>query len=151
MTADEKDKAIFDQNCEDFRSLNEIMWKVPIIVITLTGGLWFGVGSMNIADQAKTSLLILAGIANLIFIAVLFRLRYVMNKILKEIKRYQGLQPGIAYVFVILFSGLLLFSACVSLYAACSGTVFYKPKDVQEKTTANPQAANKPRMPNKGN
>jgi len=143
MSTEEKEKTIFEQNCQDFRSLNEIMWKIPIIVITLTGGLWFGVGSMNISDHAKTALLLLAGSTNLIFIVVLFRLRYVMNNILKEVKKYQGIQPGVAYIFVSLFSLLLMFSATVSFYASYRGAVFYKPKEVTEKLNEKKEIINK--------
>lgn len=132
MGDEEKQKIIFEQNCEDFRSLNEIMWKIPIIVITLTGGLWFGVGSLDISSSAKTSLLFLTGAANVIFILVLIRLRYVMNQILKEIRKYQGRSLGLGYVFICLFSSLLAFSAGVSFYAAGKGAVFYK-KEVSDK------------------
>lgn len=125
MGTEEKQQTIFEQNCEDFRSLNEIMWKIPIIVITLTGGLWFGVGSMNISNDAKTYLLVLAGAANVIFILVLIRLRFVMNQILKDIKAYQVKSMGWGYIFVGLFSLLLAFSAVVSFYAACKGAVFF--------------------------
>jgi hypothetical protein len=140
---DEKQRVIFEQNCQDFRSLNEIMWKIPIIVITLTGGLWFGVGSIDISNNAKTALLILTGTANVIFILVLIRLRYVMNQILKGIKIYQGLPLGRGYVFVFLFSMVLAVAAIVSFYAAVSGSVFYKksPTDVTGKKNDTPNKA----------
>lgn len=143
MADEEKQRVIFEQNCEDFRSLNEIMWKIPIIVITLTGGLWFGVGSMDISNSARTLLLVLAGAANVIFIAVLIRLRYVMNQILKNIKMYQGLPLGRGYVFVCLFSMLLAFAAVASFYAAVSGSVFYKksPTEVTDKKNDTPNKA----------
>ena len=128
MLVDEKDKVIFEQNCQDFRSMNEIMWRVPIIVITLTGGLWFGVSSIDISDEAKKYLLWLAGAANVVFIVVLIRLRYVMNGILRDIKSFQGKQPGLGFIFVGFFSVLLLFSAVVSFYAASEGSAFYAKK-----------------------
>jgi hypothetical protein len=138
MTDNEKKMAIFEQNCLEFRSLNDIMWRVPIIVTTLTGGLWFGVGSMNIPDSAKKWLLLLVGIANIIFILVLFRLRYLMDGILKDIKDYQGKQMGHGYITVSLFSLLLIFSAVGSFYAACKGSTFYENNAVEtisEKTS----------------
>lgn len=131
MALDEKDKVIFEQDCLDFRSMNEILWKVPIIVITLTGGLWFGVGSMDISDDAKKYLLYLAGAANITFILVLFRLRWVMGRTLEGIKAFQGRQTGFQYIFVILFSIMLGFSAYVSFYAATKGAVFYKKPNIE--------------------
>lgn len=34
-------KAAFEQNHASFRSLNQQMWQIPLISMTLTGGLWF--------------------------------------------------------------------------------------------------------------
>ncbi|TWJ26543.1 hypothetical protein [Geobacter argillaceus] len=124
----DKDKIIFEQNCQDFRSLNEIMWRVPIIVITLTGGLWFGVGSIDTSEEAKKYLLYLAGGANITFILVLIRLRLVMQGILRDIKDFQCKQLGRGYFFVILFSILLAFAALVSFHAASEGSAYYAKK-----------------------
>ena len=43
----EKEKVCYEQNCQTFRSLNQLMWQVPIIAMTVTGGLWFGVGTFS--------------------------------------------------------------------------------------------------------
>ena len=37
----------YEQNYEQFRSLNQIMWQIPVLAMTLTGGLWFGVSSIQ--------------------------------------------------------------------------------------------------------
>ena len=37
----------FEQNHETFRSLNHQMWQIPLISMTLTGGLWFGVSKVD--------------------------------------------------------------------------------------------------------
>ncbi|MEH2470609.1 hypothetical protein V1281_000149 [Nitrobacteraceae bacterium AZCC 2161] len=31
-------KVIFEQDCQEFRSLNGFLWQVPVIVSSLTGG-----------------------------------------------------------------------------------------------------------------
>jgi hypothetical protein len=43
----EREKLCYEQNCEQMRSLNQIMWQVPIIAMTLTGGLWRAVATLN--------------------------------------------------------------------------------------------------------
>jgi hypothetical protein len=40
----EKAKTIFEQDCQEFRSLNGFLWQIPVIVSTLTGGLWLCAG-----------------------------------------------------------------------------------------------------------
>jgi hypothetical protein len=46
----ERQKLCYEQNCEQMRSLNQIMWQVPIIAMTLTGGLWYGVATLSAAQ-----------------------------------------------------------------------------------------------------
>jgi hypothetical protein len=36
----QRQKTIFEQDCQEFRSLNGFLWQIPVIVSTLTGGLW---------------------------------------------------------------------------------------------------------------
>ncbi|TIV49441.1 MAG: hypothetical protein E5V88_24645 [Mesorhizobium sp.] len=79
-------KVIYEQRCEDFRSLNGFLWQSPLIVMTLTGGLWFAVASFDINDRARSMLLIFAGISNLLMIIALIRLRYVMQRVLADIR-----------------------------------------------------------------
>lgn len=45
MVEGHKETVIYGQKCQDIRSLNEILWRVPVIVITITGGLGKGVKS----------------------------------------------------------------------------------------------------------
>ena len=76
----EKEKVSFEQNCESIRSLNQIMWQIPLIAMTLTGGLWYGVVSTtSLPIVGVYALLGLAGLGNLILIPVLFRVRHVMR------------------------------------------------------------------------
>lgn len=71
--------AAYNQNFETFRSLNGLMWQIPLIAMTLTGGLWFGVTSTEAAPEFRLGLLVLAGFGNLGLVAILQRLRYIMK------------------------------------------------------------------------
>src|SRR5574338_904000 len=74
--------AAYNQNSETFRSLNGQMWQIPLIAMTLTGGLWFGVASIS-KDTGlwllRPGLLLLAGVGDVLLIIVLERLRHVMS------------------------------------------------------------------------
>jgi len=83
----EKEKICYEQNYLQFRSLNNVMWQVPIIAMTLTGGLWFGAdGTEDIFF--KTILLFLAAIGNFGLVIVLTRTRFVMGKYLDKIEGF---------------------------------------------------------------
>ena len=83
----EREKLCYQQNFEQFRSLNQIMWQVPIIAMTLTGGLWFGVAKIDVQD-AQYALLALAVLGNSGLIAVLHRTRFVMGEYLLKIEEF---------------------------------------------------------------
>lgn len=111
-------KVIFEQDCQEFRSLNGFLWQIPVIVSTLTGGLWFGAGKID--DRfLQAALFLLAGCANLCFVVVLWRLRRgVMEPLLGRITEYQS-RPRNAgkYTMIIMFSVLLTLSCLLSLAA----------------------------------
>jgi hypothetical protein len=64
----DREKAIFEQDCQDFRSLNGFLWQIPVIVSTLTGGLWFGVDKVAKDSFVRPSLWILAFVVNVVFV-----------------------------------------------------------------------------------
>lgn len=114
----ERERLIFEQDCEDFRSLNAILWQVPVIVSTLTGGLWFGVTLVEDDAFVASALFLLAAVANVSFVIVLWRLRRgVMETILQRIRAFQGSPADTngRYKVIKVFSFLLLFSAGISL------------------------------------
>jgi len=85
----EKDKACYEQNCESFRSLNQIMWQVPLIAMTLTGGLWFGVSNFVDAHPwIRVALMTLASIGNFALCVVLWRIRYIIGEYLEKIRAF---------------------------------------------------------------
>jgi len=74
--------AAYSQNWETFRSLNTLMWQIPLIAMTLTGGLWFGVSTVKDMPYFAAGLLFLAGCGNIGLMLTLRRLRYIMAQYL---------------------------------------------------------------------
>lgn len=119
----ERAKASFEQNFEQLRSLNQIMWQVPVIAMTLTGGLWFGAASVGDMPGFQYLLLILAAIANLGLMVVLVRVRFVMGQYIDAVKNFHpashvaadGTWLHRSHTVAITFRLLLLFSAAISL------------------------------------
>jgi SAM-dependent methyltransferase len=74
--------AAYNQNFETFRALNALMWQIPLIAMTLTGGLWFGVAKVEGPPIFRVGLLMLAMLGNLGLIVVLARLRYIIGRYL---------------------------------------------------------------------
>jgi SAM-dependent methyltransferase len=76
----EMHKAAFDQNHASFRSLNQQMWQIPLISMTLTGGLWFGVSRVEDFPLFQLALLLLAAAGNAALFVIILRLRFVMEQ-----------------------------------------------------------------------
>lgn len=76
----EMHKAAFDQNHASFRSLNQQMWQIPLISMTLTGGLWFGVSRVEDFPLFQLALLFLAAAGNGALFVIILRLRFVMQQ-----------------------------------------------------------------------
>lgn len=93
--------AAYAQNSESFRSLNQLMWQIPLIAMTLTGGLWFGVSKADSSPLFQVCLLGLATAGNLGLLIVLQRLRYVMQEYLGWLKRFDEKShvdvPGVGF------------------------------------------------------
>ena len=87
--SEERRLALYNQNSEHFRGLNTQMWQIPIIAMTLTGGLWFGVSSVKDSPVFQMGLLSLALIGNVALIIVLARLRFVMRGYLDWINQHE--------------------------------------------------------------
>lgn len=115
----ERKKVIFEQDCQEFRSLNGFLWQIPIIVSTLTGGLWFGATKVGENLFVQSSLFLLAGVANICFVVVLWRLRKgVMEPLLESITTYQGRPRNEGkYTMIWMFTVLLVLSSVLSLTA----------------------------------
>ncbi|WP_299784325.1 bifunctional 2-polyprenyl-6-hydroxyphenol methylase/3-demethylubiquinol 3-O-methyltransferase UbiG [uncultured Roseobacter sp.] len=72
----------FEQNHQTFRALNHQMWQIPLISMTLTGGLWFGVSKVDGSPFFQVALLFLATVGNACLFLVIQRLRYVIEQTL---------------------------------------------------------------------
>jgi len=118
----ERDKLVYEQNCEQFRSLNQMMWQVPVIAMTLTGGLWFGAAKIGDMPGFQYLLLLLAVLSNVGLTIVLTRVRHVMSQYLVAMKGFNeaghvaGGGTGIRApeTVAVTFRALLLISAAVS-------------------------------------
>ena len=73
-------KAAFEKNHASFRSLNQQMWQIPLIAMTLTGGLWFGVLRVEEFPLFQLALLFLAVAGNVALFFIILRLRFVMEQ-----------------------------------------------------------------------
>lgn len=122
----ERDKVCYEQNYEQFRSLNQSMWQVPIIAMTLNGGLWFAAATLRELDIFKGPLFLLSCVFNVSLIVVLIRVRYVMGSYLEKLKEFHPAgyvrAPGNkwynrSYTVVSAFSTALALSAACSLWA----------------------------------
>ena len=83
-----KEDISYVQHYEAFRDLNGHMWKIPMIAMTITGGLLYGLENTSQPSYLHASLLILAAIVNLGLIVVLLRTRFIMQRILDKMKEY---------------------------------------------------------------
>lgn len=131
-------KVVYEQLCSDFRSLNGFLWQSPLIFMTLTGGLWFAVSSMDLSAIARSWLLVFAGIANLLMIAALFRLRFVMHKIMCRIQTLDGRPDPKMNFFIVTCFSLLLLTAAIGSFVASGDPDRYFTKAAQNSLARTP-------------
>ena len=81
------EKEAYEQNYLQFRSLNQIMWQIPVLAMTLTGGLWFGVSKIQDNKILVTILLLTAVVGNISLAIILIRFRFVMRKYLEWLRQ----------------------------------------------------------------
>jgi hypothetical protein len=91
MTANDfaREQACYEQNFEHARTLNTQMNQVPVLAMTLTGGLWFGAGVVsNLDAEFRFALLIFAGLCDLALILAILRVRDVFESYLEKIEKF---------------------------------------------------------------
>lgn len=130
-TGDELALAAYNQNSETFRALNALMWQIPLIAMTLTGGLWFGVASLSKEEglsYLRPGLLLLAAVGDVVLIVVLERLRHIIGEYLAWL---QAAQPrgyvaatgtrwwNSSKVVKVAFQAMLAFAAVISFVLSC--------------------------------
>jgi len=85
----QRDLQSYEQNCEQLRHLNTIMWQVPIVAMTLNGGLWYGIASIKGVDApARSAVLVFSALANVVLIFLLNRVRNVFGEYLTRVKAF---------------------------------------------------------------
>jgi hypothetical protein len=85
----ERDRACYDQNFAQMRSLNEQMIKIPQVAVTITGGLWFVVGSNGeLAKQVAFVFLFFGWVINFCLGVSCLRIRDVMQSYLERIQAF---------------------------------------------------------------
>jgi hypothetical protein len=122
----ERDKVVYEQNAQHLRSLNQFLWQVPTIAITLTGGLWYGVTKID-AFIVREGLLLFAGLANILLVIVVLRIRFLFGQYLgaqrgfnpkMELKSERGPFGLPGWTVVSCFVALLAIGAIGSIYGA---------------------------------
>lgn len=123
---------IYQQQCAEFRALNAIFWQVPVIMMTLNGGLWFALGNLELAVWGQRCLLWFAALTDVGFIIALIRLRLIMQSLRESIRAVEGgKSPPMAWVTCSIFSLILGFAAVGALVASgCpQGVLTSKPRN----------------------
>ncbi|WP_017963189.1 hypothetical protein [Rhizobium leguminosarum] len=120
----ERDKVCYEQNSEQFRAMNQLMWQVPLVAMTVTGGLWYAAFDLDGAQSYKRALFALSGVLDLSLVFVLIRVRYVMGAYLEKMKAFHPngfvSAPGHGlftkpYTVIVAFSTALAVAALGSL------------------------------------
>ena len=120
MTTTQED-LIYEQNSIEFRSLNGFFWQIPLIMMTLNGGLWYSVASLDLDVSSERGMLWFAALANLTMAVGLWRLRAVMGTLLASIHTYQGTTaPGPSKLIERMFQVLMVVAAVGALAASCN-------------------------------
>lgn len=133
MTDSDSDrwKICYEQNFEQARSLNLQMNQVPVLAVTLTGGLWFGAGvTKDIPIEISFALLLFAGLCNLALILAALRIRDVLESYLEKIEEFhpksfasgRPKNPKIpwlgSYSMISIYCALMLIGALFSFFGA---------------------------------
>lgn len=122
------DSVIYGELCADFRSLNGFLWQMPILLMTLTGGLWLAVANFALTDAGRSDLLMFVALADLLMIGALFRLRWVMHGVQTRIRALDGgATSRVNYIIVGIFSFLLACASYGSFMASRSPATYFRP------------------------
>ena len=85
-----RQQVCYQQNFEQARSLNVQMNQVPVLAMTLTGGLWFAAGvTENLYSEIRFGLLLFAGFCNIALILAALRIRDVFHSYLERIEQFR--------------------------------------------------------------
>ncbi|UHH10131.1 hypothetical protein LU699_18065 [Luteimonas fraxinea] len=105
---------------QHLRSLNQLMWQVPSIVIAITGGLWYGATTVE-DPRARIAVLIFAAFFSLLAIRIIRRLRRLIQTQIDKQDQFSAETPNTAgpkNIVINCWTAALLGSAIVSLLGA---------------------------------
>ena len=119
----ESKRVCYEQHCETIRSLNQTMWQIPIIAMTLAGGLWYAVSSTpSLPNSAIKAMLVFSCFASILLVPIIWRVRHVMQAYIDSSRiLFPDASPDTQHRFlknktvVVIFSILLFASGCLSL------------------------------------
>lgn len=110
---------MYTQWCEDFRALQTVFWRVPFFAMTITGGLGAAVLAFDGAPEIKRLLLVFSGICNFVLILIAWRVRTIMETLLKKVYRYEGKEkPKTGFFVLKCFSALFAIVGIILIFAA---------------------------------
>ncbi len=58
----EREKCCYEQNFQQFRAMNQTIWRVPLLAISITGGLWYAALGVSGAADFRKPLFLLSAI-----------------------------------------------------------------------------------------
>lgn len=127
----ERELACYEQNSEHARSLNIQMNGIPVLSVTLTGGLWFGVVSTEgLEDRIRFALVVFAGICNVALALSAIRIRDVFQSYIEKMEEFypagaakgkpkKPIIPGLrGYSMIFSLCALMLLASGLSFFAA---------------------------------
>jgi len=127
----ERQKACYEQNFQQARTINTQMTQVPALAMTLTGGLWFGAGvTSGLPVEFRFALLMFAGLCDLALILATLRMRDVFESYLEKIEAFcpsafasgmpaKAKMPWLgSYSMISIYCVLILLAALFSFTAA---------------------------------
>jgi hypothetical protein len=127
----DREKVCYEQNFQHARTLNAQMNQMPVLAMTITGGLWFGAGvTSNLPIEFRFALLIFASLCDLALILAILRVRDVFESYLEKIERFcpasfasgRPAKPKMrwlgSYSMISIYCALILLGALFSAVAA---------------------------------
>lgn len=104
---------------EDFRQLNSLFWRTPILASTGIGGLWFGIATLDITTPARTALLSFSVLYCIVMMIIVWRLRMrVMSRLLEWLDEIEGFEGRRSNHVVAVAFMLLMGIACLGSFVA---------------------------------
>jgi hypothetical protein len=127
------DSEIYREQYAHFRSMNEILYKIPPLFTAVIGGLWyFAVIELDKAHWISAAIFLFAAIASVAFVNVMQRFRMAFKAYINNLNKFDGHWkvsissstglPSTAVTIQYLLWAAAILSVAGIGYAACHGT-----------------------------